>query len=160
MTYGDWQRPHPELRASDADRERVVEFLREQAGVGRLTPDELDERIGAALKSVTVGDLDRLIADLPRRPPRSAPRRRMQPARREPGHALLPLGVFALLALAAPPLVGGLVVVLAAFGVAAVGILFALSFAFSPLILIALLVVLATRRRRPRSRSMRWDPLH
>jgi hypothetical protein len=159
MTYGDWQRPHPELRASDADRERVVEFLREQAGVGRLTPDELDERIGAALKSVTVGDLDRLIADLPRRPRPAAPRR-MQPARREPAHALLPLGVFALLALAAPPLIGGLVVVMAALGVAAVGILFALGFAFGPVILIALLVVLATRRRRPRSRSMRWDPLH
>jgi hypothetical protein len=39
----------PELRASHADRERVVEILRVAAGDGRLTSDELDERLEAAL---------------------------------------------------------------------------------------------------------------
>ena len=40
--------PHPELRASDADRERAADTLRRAAGVGRLTMDELDERLNAA----------------------------------------------------------------------------------------------------------------
>ena len=39
----------PELRASDADRDRVVEVLRGAAADGRLTAAELDERLGAAL---------------------------------------------------------------------------------------------------------------
>ena len=36
------------MRASDADRERVVDVLRLAAGDGRLTPEELDDRLGAA----------------------------------------------------------------------------------------------------------------
>jgi hypothetical protein len=35
------------LRASDTDRERVAEVLREAAGDGRLTLEELDERLDA-----------------------------------------------------------------------------------------------------------------
>ena len=78
------QRPYPELRASDAERERVVAFLREHALAGRLNDEELEDRIGLAYASVTVGDLERLIADLPARPPpgaapRTARRRRSGP---------------------------------------------------------------------------------
>jgi Domain of unknown function (DUF1707) len=55
----------PELRASHDDRDRVVEILRVAAGDGRLTADELDERVEAALSARTHRDLDRLTADLP-----------------------------------------------------------------------------------------------
>lgn len=55
----------PELRASHADRDRVVEVLRVAAGDGRLTPAELDERVGAALSARTVGELTALTVDLP-----------------------------------------------------------------------------------------------
>jgi uncharacterized protein DUF1707 len=53
-----------ELRASDAERERTAEGLRHAAGEGRLTVDELDERLAAAYGAVTRGDLERLTADL------------------------------------------------------------------------------------------------
>lgn len=55
----------PELRASHADRDRVVEVLRVAAGDGRLTADELDERLEAALSARTLGELAELTADLP-----------------------------------------------------------------------------------------------
>jgi hypothetical protein len=38
----------PSVRASEADRERVADQLREHAGDGRLTPDELAERLDVA----------------------------------------------------------------------------------------------------------------
>jgi Domain of unknown function (DUF1707) len=57
---GSW----PGMRASDADRDRVMEVLRVAARDGRLTPDELDERLEAALSSRTIGDLALLTADL------------------------------------------------------------------------------------------------
>ena len=55
----------PELRASDADREHTAELLRRAAGEGRLTVDELDERLDAAFAARTRADLQRLVADLP-----------------------------------------------------------------------------------------------
>ncbi|MET8546274.1 DUF1707 domain-containing protein [Kitasatospora sp. NPDC004799] len=55
----------PELRASHADRDRVVELLVVAAGDGRLTSDELDQRVEAALSARTVGELAELTADLP-----------------------------------------------------------------------------------------------
>ncbi|WP_182874626.1 DUF1707 SHOCT-like domain-containing protein [Microbispora sp. H10670] len=54
-----------ELRASDKDREQVVELLRVAAGDGRLSSEELDQRIEAALTARTYGELDALITDLP-----------------------------------------------------------------------------------------------
>ncbi len=45
------------LRCSDDDRERVAELLRGHAAVGRLTVDELDERMAAALSAKTNGEL-------------------------------------------------------------------------------------------------------
>src|SRR5438270_10227198 len=53
------------LRASDADRERVVELLRHHYGEGRLSEDDLSERIEAAYAGRTMGELDTLMADLP-----------------------------------------------------------------------------------------------
>ncbi len=53
------------FRASDEDRERLVEVLREQMVTGRLTSEELDERVGAAYAAKTWADLRRLVKDLP-----------------------------------------------------------------------------------------------
>jgi hypothetical protein len=53
------------LRASHEDRDQVVDVLRVAAGDGRLTAEELDERVGAALTARTMGELADLTADLP-----------------------------------------------------------------------------------------------
>ncbi|MFD4763333.1 DUF1707 domain-containing protein [Streptomyces sp. NPDC058439] len=55
----------PELRASHADRDRVVDVLRIAAGDGLLTTDELDERLETALSARTLSELTALTADLP-----------------------------------------------------------------------------------------------
>jgi Domain of unknown function (DUF1707) len=61
-----------ELRASHADRDQVVEVLRVAAGDGRITADELDQRLEAALSARTLGELTALTTDLPASPARSA----------------------------------------------------------------------------------------
>jgi hypothetical protein len=53
------------LRASHEDRDRAVETLRVAAGDGRLTAEELDTRVEAALSARTLGELAELTADLP-----------------------------------------------------------------------------------------------
>jgi Domain of unknown function (DUF1707) len=53
------------LRASDADRERLVEALREHHVDGRLTAEELEERTEQAYAARTLGELDALTIDLP-----------------------------------------------------------------------------------------------
>jgi len=53
------------MRASDADRERVAEWLRQAAGEGRLLAHELEERLGKALRARTYGELDAVVWDLP-----------------------------------------------------------------------------------------------
>jgi hypothetical protein len=58
-------RAHSHLRASDADREQVLEFLKIAFVQGRLTIDELDARAGQALVSRTYGELAVLTADIP-----------------------------------------------------------------------------------------------
>src|ERR1700740_2178557 len=57
-----------ELRASHEDRDRVVELLRVSAGDGRLTAEELDERVEAALTGRPYTELAVLVADLPNAP--------------------------------------------------------------------------------------------
>ena len=56
------------LRASDADRDAVIDRLRKAAGEGRLEPEELEQRVGYALRARTYGELERLLADLPGSP--------------------------------------------------------------------------------------------
>src|SRR5579859_6617652 len=58
--------PSPELRASDADRQVVVADLQRHYADGRLTTEELRERIGLAMASRTYSDLEELQRDLPR----------------------------------------------------------------------------------------------
>jgi uncharacterized protein DUF1707 len=53
------------IRASDADRDHVTARLREHFAAGRLTSDELGERLSAALTAKTHGELRQLMADLP-----------------------------------------------------------------------------------------------
>jgi len=53
------------IRASDHDREHVVEILRAQYTEGRLTLAEFDDRMAAAYESKTWGDLLDLTSDLP-----------------------------------------------------------------------------------------------
>jgi len=71
------------LRASRADRERVIDLLKAAFVQGRLDRDEFDARIGLAVASRTYGELAAVTADipaelvgaLPRRPPVRARRR-------------------------------------------------------------------------------------
>lgn len=55
----------PRMRASDADRERTAAVLREHHAVGRLTPQEFDDRLNRVFEAKTMGELDVLLADLP-----------------------------------------------------------------------------------------------
>jgi VIT1/CCC1 family predicted Fe2+/Mn2+ transporter len=57
--------PPANVRCSDADRERTVAVLRNEAVVGRLSTDELSTRLDKAFAAKTMGDLRALIADLP-----------------------------------------------------------------------------------------------
>lgn len=56
----------PHLRASDADRERVVTALERHVAAGRLTLDEYAQRVSRVLVAVTHGELAALMGDLPR----------------------------------------------------------------------------------------------
>jgi Domain of unknown function (DUF1707) len=74
------------LRASHADREQVIELLKDAFVQGRLAQDELDTRVGQALASRTYAELAALTADIPGGPAVAPPPR--QPARaqnRAPG---------------------------------------------------------------------------
>jgi len=53
------------LRVADAEREQLIEELREHAGEGRLSSEELEDRIDLAYSATTRADLDELRADLP-----------------------------------------------------------------------------------------------
>jgi uncharacterized protein DUF1707 len=57
--------PPPQLRASHEDRDKVVELLRIAAGDGRLTAEELDDRLEVAMTARTYGELAALTRDLP-----------------------------------------------------------------------------------------------
>lgn len=63
------------MRASDADRERVANDLRDHYADGRLTMEEFDERIDSVYKAKTFGELAPLTADLPAPPPDPAVQR-------------------------------------------------------------------------------------
>jgi Domain of unknown function (DUF1707)/2TM domain len=65
MDRNPGDQPRAPLRASDADRERFVEALRQHHVDGRLTVEELEERTEGAYAARTLGDLDALATDLP-----------------------------------------------------------------------------------------------
>jgi DUF1707 SHOCT-like domain len=79
MTAGRYQH----MRASWADRERTIRVLQKSFVEGRLTRDELDERLGQALVSRAFHELMAVVADLPVGPhgrPPTPPFPKRQPA--------------------------------------------------------------------------------
>ena len=54
-----------QMRAADADRDRVAERLRTAAGEGRLAPEELEQRLESALTARSYAELQAVVADLP-----------------------------------------------------------------------------------------------
>jgi len=72
----------PRLRASDADRERTAQLLREHHAVGRLTAEEFDERLNKVFTAKTMVELDALLADLPAIDLYQLPSAGIRPARR------------------------------------------------------------------------------
>ena len=94
------------IRASDADRDHITARLREHFAAGRLTSDELDERVSAALKAKTHGELRQLMTDLPE-PAAARATQRRDPAGppwvvRRRGPRLLPVMLLVLLAALLP----------------------------------------------------------
>jgi hypothetical protein len=61
----DQAAPSPGVRASDEDREQLVNELHDHAVAGRLSTDELEERLQAAYAARTTAELDGLRRDLP-----------------------------------------------------------------------------------------------
>ncbi|WP_197322304.1 DUF1707 domain-containing protein [Saccharomonospora sp. NB11] len=59
------RRDPKQLRASDADRERVAQVLHKAMGEGRITLDELEERLDQVYTAKTLGELEPITADLP-----------------------------------------------------------------------------------------------
>jgi hypothetical protein len=55
----------PNIRASDADRDRAAALLREHHAAGRLTSEEFSERLDRAFAAKTIGEIDNLLRDLP-----------------------------------------------------------------------------------------------
>ncbi|MGH2857112.1 MAG: DUF1707 domain-containing protein [Solirubrobacteraceae bacterium] len=55
----------PGMRASDQDREQLIEELNEHTVAGRLSPEDLEQRLAAAYAARTTGELDALRRDLP-----------------------------------------------------------------------------------------------
>ena len=60
---------HPSLRASDADREQLVDVLKNAFTEGRLSQDEYNDRMELAYTAKTYGELRALVGDLPAQVP-------------------------------------------------------------------------------------------
>lgn len=72
----------PNLRASDEQRERAAQEIREHFAAGRLTEEELSERVQAAYSARTEQELKTLLADLPQLPATAAQQKAELAARR------------------------------------------------------------------------------
>ena len=60
------------MRASDEDRQRVIDSLQRHTAAGRLTLDEFSERVGAVVSARTLQDLAATTVDLPAEEPTPA----------------------------------------------------------------------------------------
>jgi hypothetical protein len=86
--YPEWAAGGGHLRASDADRERVIDVLKVAFVQGRLTNVELARRAGQVLESKTYADLAAVTADIPAEPAaRPAPRSPASPGPASPERA-------------------------------------------------------------------------
>ena len=90
-----------QLRASHAEREQVIDTLKNAFVHGRLTRDELDARAGQALAARTHADLAALTADIPAGLAAAGPARPPAPARRRPRARPVVAGICLLIAAAA-----------------------------------------------------------
>jgi hypothetical protein len=93
------ERRDPDLRVSQAERDEMVRVLAAHFADGRLTVEEYEERVEAALVARTGRDLEPLLADLPATDPAPAPAQTRR--RREPGSVRPPLIPARLVAVAA-----------------------------------------------------------
>ena len=148
------------LRACDADRERVVERLRAAVAEGRLSPEELDERLPAAFTARTYADLDAVLADLPRpgstrreSAPREHGRRSGSPHDGRRRTARPTVGAWALAAVRANPL---LLVVLIPALAAAGAMLFAAAITWMTLVA-AVMILGGGHRHRIHPRRGPWS---
>lgn len=78
-----------ELRASDADRDRTADILRDALAEGRLTAEEHSERVEEVFRAKTVGELEPLVRDLPGEH-RGSATRAYQPAPNHPTPGAVP----------------------------------------------------------------------
>jgi hypothetical protein len=142
------------MRTSDAERQRAAEFLRDACGEGRLTPEELEDRLDRLFAGTTVEHIAALVRDLPggssviprygragTRPaarPLAVQRRRRSPSPAVPvGVLLLIAGIGGLVFAALPPLAAVLVGAIALSVAIGVGVI---AVALAP---VALLLFLA-----------------
>jgi hypothetical protein len=91
------------LRASDYDRDHVLNILRDTYVEGRITAEEFEERTGTAMSARTIGELRRLTADLPASAPEMPGTSRQAPASGLPfaplGPAVIAVAVVAIILL-------------------------------------------------------------
>jgi hypothetical protein len=135
---------HGNLRASHADREQVIEVLKDAFAQGRLTRHELDARAGQAFTSRTYAELAALTADIPAGlAPAPPPRRPARAQNRAPGsHTARDVAI---------GLVAGLIIVVALFGGLLQYALLLIPLAFP--VAVALPLVLVASRRQPPARE-------
>jgi hypothetical protein len=94
------------LRASDSDRDRVLDMLKSAFVQGRLTKDELDVRVGQTLTSRTWADLGALTTDIPPWPIERPVRKPVRTPSRSPADAVVRAVACAIVALAAIAVAG------------------------------------------------------
>jgi hypothetical protein len=156
-----WQ---PDIRASDAEREKVVGYLKEHCGEGRLTADELAERTEAAYGAVYLADLAALTRDLPGSPfaVRARPPARRQRRGFNPTAAGIALIALAVIALSAPALPAGAWMLIVGVGAAvlllSVPLLLIGLAMFAPVIFVAFCVIWAIRALARPPEQRRWGP--
>jgi len=84
VTASGGDRPQPDMRASDADRDRVADRVRRQCAEGDITLDELSDMLARTYAARTYGELDEVVSNLPV-PVHSAPGAYAAPEPRLPG---------------------------------------------------------------------------
>jgi hypothetical protein len=94
------------LRASDSDRERVLDMLKAAFVQGRLTKGEFDLRVGQTLASRTWGDLRALTDDIPAWPLPQPVRKPARPPSGPPTHAVVKAVACAIIALSTITIAG------------------------------------------------------
>jgi hypothetical protein len=144
------------LRASHADREQVVDTLKDAFVQGRLTKDEFDSRVTHALAARTYADLATLSADLPAMPPAARPPREL--VRTRPANTAVKNG--ARVIAATTVLTGGVwagALLSPTDGQALGGLVFAFTFLWFGIVVLVGSVMLESGFHKPRQASTLLD---